>query len=74
MIQVTFQFYEDCPSHDLVLERLRVVLNEKGINANVEVVEVQSEEQAQELRFVGSPTIRSTRVHRKRACLSGPRR
>lgn len=57
MIQVTFLFYEDCPSHDLVLERLRVVLNEKGINANVEVVEVQSEEQAQELRFVGSPTI-----------------
>lgn len=58
MIQVTFLFYEDCPSHDLVLERLREVLNEKGIAANVEVVEVQSEEQAQELRFVGSPTIR----------------
>jgi hypothetical protein len=54
---ITFLFYEDCPSHELALERLREVLNEKGIDANVEVVKVESEEQAQELHFVGSPTI-----------------
>ena len=56
-MRVSFLFYEDCPSHDLALERLREVLDEKGIDANVEVVKIQSEEQAQELRFVGSPTI-----------------
>ena len=56
-MRVSFLFYEDCPSHDLALERLREVLDEKGIDANVEVVKVESEEQAQELRFVGSPTI-----------------
>jgi hypothetical protein len=56
-MRVSFLFYEDCPSHDLALERLRGVLDEKGIDANVEVVKVESEEQAQELRFVGSPTI-----------------
>ena len=56
-MRVSFLFYEDCPSHELALERLHEVLAEEGIDANVEVVKVQSEEQAQQLRFVGSPTI-----------------
>ncbi len=57
MVHVTFLFYEDCPSHELALERLREVLNEEGIDAKVEVVKVESEEQVQEWHFVGSPTI-----------------
>ena len=56
-MRVGFLFYEDCPSHELALERLREVLAEEGISTDVEVVKVESEEQAQELRFVGSPTI-----------------
>ena len=57
LVHVTFLFYEDCPSHELALERLREVLNEEDIDAEVEVVKVESEEQAQERHFVGSPTI-----------------
>ena len=57
MIHVTFLFYEDCPSHELALERLREVLDEESIAAEVEVVKVESQEQAQERHFVGSPTI-----------------
>ena len=56
-MHIRFLFYEECPSHEPALERLREVLVEEGIDANVEVVKVESEEQAQELRFVGSPTI-----------------
>lgn len=56
-MRVSFLFYEDCPSHELALERLREVLTEESINTDVEIVKVESEEQAQELRFVGSPTI-----------------
>jgi hypothetical protein len=56
-MQVSFHFYEDCPSHELALERLREVLAEEGIDTAVEVVKVESEEQAQEQHFVGSPTI-----------------
>jgi hypothetical protein len=56
-MRVGFLFYEDCPSHELALERLREVLAEEGIDTDVEVVEVKSEGQAQELHFVGSPTI-----------------
>ena len=56
-MRVSFLFYEDCPSHELALERLREVLVEEGISTDVEVVKVETEEQAQQLRFVGSPTI-----------------
>ena len=57
-MRVSFLYYEDCPSHDVALERLREVMDEEGIPGVVEVVKVETEEQARELRFVGSPTIR----------------
>ena len=57
-MRVSFLYYEECPSHDLALERLRAVMAEESVADNVEVVKVETEEQARELRFVGSPTIR----------------
>ena len=57
-MRVSFLYYEDCPSYGLALERLREVMDEEGIPGEVEVVKVETEEQARELRFVGSPTIR----------------
>ncbi len=57
-MRVSFLYYEECPSYDLALERLREVMAEEGISREVEVLEVETEEQARELRFVGSPTIR----------------
>jgi hypothetical protein len=57
-MRVSFLYYEQCPSHDLALERLREVVAEEGISREVEVINVETEDQARELRFVGSPTIR----------------
>ena len=57
---MSFLYYEDCPSYDLALERLREVMDEEGTPAEVEVVKVETEEQARKLRFVGSPTIHVT--------------
>jgi hypothetical protein len=57
-VRVSFLYYEECPSHDLALERLREVMAEEGIPGEVEVIKVETEEQARQLRFVGSPTIR----------------
>ena len=57
-LRVSFLYYEECPSHDLALERLREVMAEEGLPGEVEVIKVETEEQAHELRFVGSPTIR----------------
>jgi hypothetical protein len=57
MLRVSFLYYKDCPSHELALERLRQVLTEEEIEAEVEVIEVETDAQAEQWRFVGSPTI-----------------
>jgi hypothetical protein len=52
-LRVSFLYYEECPSHDLALERLRKVMAEEGTPGEMEVIKVESEEQAHELHFVG---------------------
>ena len=56
-MEITFLYYEDCPSHDQALARLEQAIAEEGIAATVEVIKVETEELAQQLRFTGSPTI-----------------
>lgn len=55
---IDFLYDPDCPSYEAALDRLRSVLADLGISAAVSVQEVTSHEQAQQLRFPGSPTIR----------------
>lgn len=57
-MQIEFLFFEDCPSHDDALARLRQVMAEEGIDAPVEVIQVETDDEAQAQRFTGSPTIR----------------
>ena len=57
MLHVSFLYFEDCPSHELALERLHQVLAEEGIDAEVEVVKVETDAQVEQLHFMGSPTI-----------------
>jgi len=57
-VDIEFLWYEDCPSHDRGFKRLKDVLAELAVDASIERVKVETVEQAQELRFPGSPTIR----------------
>jgi hypothetical protein len=57
-MRVELLWWEGCPSHPETLEDLRGALAEEGLDAEVELVEVESDEQAQRERFPGSPTIR----------------
>jgi hypothetical protein len=57
-MKVELLWWEGCPSHPDALEDLQRVLREEGIGAEVELVEVESDEQAHRERFPGSPTIR----------------
>ncbi|MDR5703983.1 MAG: DUF2703 domain-containing protein [Armatimonadota bacterium] len=57
-MRVEFLYWEECPSHEEALARLKAVLAEEGCEATVEVIRVETEEQAEALRFPGSPTIR----------------
>ena len=57
-MRIDFLFWRDCPSHPEALELLRAVLEERGVEADVVEREVLTTEQAEELAFPGSPTIR----------------
>ena len=56
-MEIEFLYYEDCPSHELARERLEQVMAEEGIQASITVIKVETEDQAERLRFPGSPTI-----------------
>ena len=55
--RIKFLYWEECQSHDEALSRLRKVLAEDRIDAEIEIICVQSDEEAKRLHFAGSPTI-----------------
>lgn len=57
MLRVTFLYWEGCPSHEEALERVREAIRLEDVQASVEVVRVDTEEDAQRWKFPGSPTI-----------------
>ena len=57
-MRVQFLYYAECPSHGDGLARLKEAMSAEGIEARIDVVEVATDDEAQRLRFIGSPTIR----------------
>jgi len=56
-LEVQFLYSEDCPSHEDALERLRRVMAEEGVEVDIDVRKIETDEQAEKFRFLGSPTI-----------------
>jgi hypothetical protein len=57
-MKVELFYWEGCPSHPEARVLLEEVLRERGVNVEVELHEVKTQEEAERLRFPGSPTIR----------------
>ena len=57
-MKIEILYFEGCPNHDVANQRVREVLSEMGIQAEVFHINVKDENTAQEVRFPGSPTIR----------------
>ncbi len=57
-MKVTLLYYPDCPSHERALELVRDALEAEGVDAELEVIRIETEEEAERHRFIGSPTIR----------------
>jgi hypothetical protein len=57
-VKIELLYWDGCPSHPEALELLQTVLAERGLEASIELREVRTDEEAQALRFPGSPTIR----------------
>ncbi len=57
-MKVEILYFDGCPTYVAAERAVRDVLAEEGIEAGVELVAVNTDEEAQDLRFPGSPTIR----------------
>jgi hypothetical protein len=56
-MDIHFLWWEGCPSHPEAWQRLQAVLAEMRIDAHVESIEIQTDEEAERWHFPGSPTI-----------------
>ena len=57
-MKVELFYWRGCPSYPEAQRLVEEVLARAGVDAAVELREVETDEQAAELRFPGSPTIR----------------
>ena len=51
-------YFDGCPNHERLVERLPRLLEREAITATIELRNVPDDAQAQRERFLGSPTIR----------------
>jgi len=56
-VKVRVLFFEGCPSYKQAIDNLRGALAETKINADIELIRVNSDEEALAQKFLGSPTI-----------------
>jgi hypothetical protein len=57
-MKVEIFYFEGCPNHKPAVERVRWVMKEQGVAAELAEVEVPDAEAARAMGFFGSPTIR----------------
>ncbi len=57
-VKVEVLYFDSCPTYKTAEKTLREALAEEGMDAEVELVAVNTDEEARQLRFPGSPTIR----------------
>ena len=57
-MHVEVLYFDGCPTYVAATRTLREVLSELGVEAEVEMVAVNTDEEAKRLRFPGSPTLR----------------
>ena len=57
-MKIEVLYFDGCPTCEAATKTLRAVLAEAGLEADIQLVVVHSDEEARQLRFPGSPTIR----------------
>jgi hypothetical protein len=57
-VKIEILYFDGCPTYRVVEETLREVLEQEDAETHVELVAVNTDEEAQKLRFPGSPTLR----------------
>ena len=58
MVTVEVLFFDGCPNHEPTVQLVRDVVAALGVAAELREVTVESAEDAEALRFLGSPSVR----------------
>jgi hypothetical protein len=56
-MKIRVLYFDGCPSYETTLENLKAVVAEEDLPAQIELVQVRSNEEAIRHQFFGSPTI-----------------
>lgn len=57
-MKVEVLYFLGCPNHGPAVERVRAVLTDEGVSADIEQIEVRDAATAESVGFLGSPSIR----------------
>ena len=57
-MRIELLYFDGCPSHEALLPTLRELLAVEGIEDGIELRRVETAEDAERQRFLGSPTVR----------------
>lgn len=57
-MKIEVLYFRDCPHFAPAVDRLRMLLREEGLRAEISEIEVKDAKAAKALKFFGSPTIR----------------
>lgn len=57
-MKIEFFYFEDCPSYKKALKNLREVLEEEKAGNELEIIRVDSPEEAKKYNFQGSPSVK----------------
>ena len=58
MVTIEVLFFDGCPNHEPTVQLAREVVGALGVAAEVREVTVENAEEAEALRFLGSPSVR----------------
>jgi hypothetical protein len=57
-MRIEVLYFDGCPNHEQLLERLPLLLEREGIDAEVKLSNIRNAQHARRERFLGSPTVR----------------
>src|SRR5579885_1487768 len=58
IMKIEILYFDGCPHHRPAVEQVKEALRQEGLNAELVEINVTGAARAQELKFLGSPTIR----------------
>lgn len=57
-LSIELLFFEDCPSYKMAQESLEGIIQKHNIETRVQLIRVETDQEARDHHFVGSPSIR----------------